>query len=66
MAIAMIPASPIGVSSAMTSRPAARAFLSAGMTESFEAVIRIPLAPEATQFSIAEIWGAASPSFTPA
>jgi len=37
----------MAVSSAMTSRPAARAFFSAGMTESFEAVIRMPLAPEA-------------------
>ena len=55
-----------GVSSAITRTPAARASIRAGVTESFDAVIRMPFAPAATQFSIAEICGAASPSVTPA
>jgi hypothetical protein len=59
-------ASASGVSSAMTRMPAARASFRAGPTESFDGVIRIPLAPAATQFSIAVICGAASPSFSPA
>ena len=46
--------------------PAARAFFNAGTTESFAAVIKIPLAPIAIQFSIATICGPASPSILPA
>ena len=58
--------SAMGVSSAITRIPAARAFFKAGITESFDAVINIPFAPEAMQFSIAVICGPASPSTFPA
>ena len=40
--------------------------LRAGITESFDAVIKMPFAPPATQFSIASICGCASPSTLPA
>jgi hypothetical protein len=56
-----------GVSRAMTSRPASRAFWTVGtMPFVSEAVIRIPLAPSAMQVSMAATWLSESPSIFPA
>ena len=57
----------VGVSSAITSTPASRAFLMAG-TIAFVSlgVMRIALAPPLTMFSMAVTWVALSPSNFPA
>jgi hypothetical protein len=56
----------VGVSSEMTSTPLARAFSRAG-TIAFESlgVMRMPLTPAATMFSIAVTWLSLSPSKRP-
>ena len=57
----------VGVSSAITSTPASRAFLMAGTIALVSlGVIRIALAPAVTMFSIAVTWPALSPSNLPA
>src|SRR3954470_3646522 len=57
----------VGASSAITSTPAARAFLIAGtMALVSLGVMRIAFAPVATMFSMAVTWLALSPSYRPA
>src|SRR5450759_306032 len=56
-----------GVSSAMTSTPAARAFWMVGTMALLSlGVMRMPLTPALTIFSIAVTWPALSPSYAPA